>query len=104
MKRREKEDDLPKELEGKTAEEVVAALKLAEDNKKKLETLEAERVAERAQVTTLSSEFDKVKQRLVTAEANLNKQQNPPNKEEPADWNLEPEKAFRQQVAPLVDV
>jgi phage I-like protein len=104
MKRKEKEDELPPELKDKTAEEVIQALKDSTDTKKKLETLEAERAKEREQVTVLSSEFDKVKARLMTAEANLNKRDNPPRQEEPADWNLEPEKAFKQAVQPLVDI
>lgn len=104
MKKREKEDELPKELEGKTAEEVVALLKTAEENKTKLATLEADRVKEREQVAALSSNFDQVKAKLASTEANLNKLQNPERKEEPADWNIDPEKAFQQNVAPLVNV
>lgn len=107
MKRkRDKEDEIPPELRDKTAEEVVAALKESAELKTKVTTLETERVTERAQVATMSSEFDKVKQRLVTAEANLNKQNNNNNNqrtEEPIDWNLDPEGAFNRSIKPLVD-
>lgn len=97
------DDELPKELEGKTPEQVVAELAAAAELKKKVETLEAERTAERTQVATLSSQFEQVKQKLASTEANLNRLQNPPRTEEVADWNLDPENAFRQNVQPLVN-
>lgn len=103
MKRKEKEDELPSELKDKTVEEVVAALKTAEETKTRITTLEAERVKEREQVAALSSEFNNVKAKLASTEANLNKQQNPPRQEEPADWLTDPEGAFRQQITPLVN-
>lgn len=105
MKRKEeKENELPPELRDKTMEEVAQTLRDAAETKTKLAALETERVKEREQVAALGSEFDKVKQRLVAAEANLNKRENPPKSEEPADWDLEPAKAARQTMEPLVNL
>ena len=104
MKRREKDDEeLPEELKGKSVEEVIRYIKVAEELGKKVVTLEDERKKEREQVAVLSSEFTKVKERLVAAEANLNKRDNPPRQEEPIDWNLDPEGAFNRSIKPLVD-
>lgn len=100
LKKREKEEELPESLQGKTAEEVVAALQAAEDSKKRLETLEAERKTEREQVTALNNSFNDVKARLTAAEAN----KTPPVKEEPADWLTDPDKAMAQHMAPLANL
>jgi hypothetical protein len=104
MKKKEKEEDLPKELEGKTIEEVVRYIKVAEELGAKVTTLQAERDAEKTAVATMSNQFQEVKNKLAATEANLNKLQNPPNREEPADFLTDPEKAIDQRMAPLLAV
>lgn len=98
------DEEIPAELQGKSAKEIADALKEAADLKSKVTTLEADRQKEKEQVTVLSSQFDQVKARLAAAEANLNKRDNPPKNEEPIDWNIDPEGAFKQNIAPLVNV
>lgn len=105
MKRKGQEPELPAELKDKTAEEVVLALQDAADTKKKLTELTAERTKEREQVTVLSSEFDKVKQKLAESDAaRTRQQQQQQHQEEPADFLTDPEKAVDQRVAPYANL
>lgn len=98
-----KEDELPPELQGKTPEEVVAALKDAGDLKAKVATLEIERAAERTVVTGLQSEFEQAKEKLRVAElkAAPPRQQTP---EELANFVEDPDRAFGQRVAPVAQI
>jgi hypothetical protein len=100
---KKKDEELPPELKDKTPEQVVQELKDAAAAKVEAAQLKAERETEKAQVATMTNSFNDVKNRLAAAEANLNKRQNPEQREEPADWNIDPEKAFQQQIQPLVN-
>jgi hypothetical protein len=101
---KKKDEELPPELKDKTPEEMVRYIKVAEELGEKVKTLTEERAQEKEQVVALSSQFDQVKQKLASTEANLNKLQNPPRTEEPADFLTEPEKAVDQRVAPLANL
>jgi hypothetical protein len=102
--KKNKEDELPESLRDKTPEQVDKELKDAQALKARLDTLENERKTEKEQVASMTSSFNEVKAKLAATEANLNKLQNPPREDEPIDWNLEPEKAFRKEIQPLVNV
>ncbi len=103
-KQKVEDDDLPAELKGKTPEEVVRYIKVAEELGEEVKKLRGERETEKTQVATLSSQFDQVKAKLAATEANLNRVQNPPRQEDPIDWNIDPEGAFKQNIQPLVNV
>ena len=100
---KKKEEELPPELQGKTPEEIAAALKEAQDLKTKVTTLEAERAAEKVVVQGLQSEFEGVKERLKAAEMKANPPK-PPQTEEPANFVEDPDKAFSQRVAPVANI
>ena len=100
---KKKEEELPPELQGKTAEEIAASLKESADLKAKLTKLEDERSQEKVVVTGLQSEFNTMKERLAAAELKANPPK-PRVEEEVANFVEDPDKAFSQRVAPVATI
>src|SRR5438445_4543164 len=100
---KKKEEELPEELRGKTAEEIAASVKEAVELKAKVTKLEDERSQEKVVVTGLQSEFNAMKERLAAAELKANPPK-PRVEEEVANFVEDPDKAFSQRVAPVATI
>lgn len=98
---KDKEGKTPKELEGKSADDVLKLLADANEAKEKTTKLEQEREAEKKIVTELSNNFNSVKAKLDAIEANA-----PPppkvNNEPIPNFIEDPDGAFNARVGPVV--
>jgi hypothetical protein len=65
-----KDDEIPKELEGKTPEEIAAALNESADTKTKLQAAETARQTAEDAMRTQNTQFDEMKKKLAALEAN----------------------------------
>jgi hypothetical protein len=101
---RKKKGTVPKELEGKSDEDVLTMLAEAQKDKEKATQLEAKAKEQDTAVANIQTEFEKVKQRLAEAEANRNRPAPKTNDQEPADFVTEPDRAFAERVTPLANI
>jgi hypothetical protein len=102
-KKRNKDKQVPKELEGKSDDDVLAMLAAANKDKEDKAALETKVKEQDAAVLNIQTEFEKVKTRLAASEAN---RQPPPRGEDkdPADFVTEPDRAFAERIGPLANV
>lgn len=98
-KKEAEEAKRPERLRGKTDEQILEELKAAEEFKKKFEESEQARLKDNEDVRKVTTQFEELKRTMQETEANRNRQHQ--QTEEPADFNLDPEKAFSQRAAPL---
>lgn len=93
-----------KGFEGKSDDDILAAIAEAQKAKEEATTLKAKVEEQDKMVTNIQSEFNSVKERLRVAEANQNKPAPKIEPTEPADFVTEPDKAFGERVAPLAQI
>jgi hypothetical protein len=103
---KKKKGTLPKELEGKTDDDVLVMLADATKAKEERDQLKVKVAEQDTAVANIQTEFEKVKTKLQEAEANRNKQtpKGDNNNDEPADFVTDPDKAFGQRIGPLASV
>ena len=101
--KKKEENKIPPELEGKTPEQILAALKEGDAFKARAEAAEAKATQLGAQFTELNTEVDKVKAELASRDA-AQSRQTITQTEELANFVEDPDKAFGQRVAPLEQV
>ena len=102
-KKKELAGKIPKDLEGKTDEEVIAMISESTTLKAKVAELETKDKEKDAKVQQISTEFEAVKARLAAADAARGAAP-PKTEEELADFVNEPDKAFGQRVAPVANL
>jgi hypothetical protein len=101
---RKKKGTVPKELEGKTDDDVLALLSEAQKDKEARVAAENKAKEQDTVVANIQTEFERVKARLVAAEANNNRQAPKGDDKEPADFVTEPDRAFAERVTPLANI
>jgi len=100
---KKREEALPKELEGKSLEDVVGAFKKVGELEGKVTQLSNERTQEREAVQALNTQFQDIKAKLASVEANRNSP-TPAAPEERANFIEDGDTAFNQRAKPIVDV
>lgn len=98
------EDKVDPKLKGKSQEDILKMMDDANASKERVAALEAERIAEREQVTRMGSEFASIKGKLDSIEANRGAPLKKEETEEHANFVEDPDAAFNGRAKPLAQL
>lgn len=99
-----KKDKVPDIFKDKNEDDILKMMADAAADKAERTKLEAKVAEQDTAVASIQSEFDKVKERLASADAARNRQPDKNNTDETVDFVSEPERSFGKLVGPVANI